>query len=182
MNCKKRIKILFIVLILFVKILEAQIIDGFSFEKYKVEKLSTYQKAKINYLSNPTVKYFKTRITNGYKTGKIDFAAYYITITWGCGTGCIDGAMVDVRDGKVYDLPLGESTYYYGCALSDTESCVEYKPNSRLFITVYCSEIEIENSKDNEQEKIFFINVWDEKKKEFVQIDKFTKSKIVGRD
>lgn len=178
----KTIKILFIVSILFVKFSEAQIIDGFSFEKYKVETLSTYQKAKINYLSNPTAKYFKTRITNGYNSGKIDFAGYYITITWGCGTGCIDGAMVDTRDGKVYDLPLGESTYYYGCALSDTESCEEYKPNSRLFITTYCSEIEIEKSKNIEQEKIFFINIWNEKKKEFVLIDKITKRKIIVRN
>ena len=79
MNCKKRIKILFIVLILFVKILEAQIIDGFSFEKYKVEKLSTYQKAKINYLSNPIQNILKQVLQMVINLAKFTYLTLHYT-------------------------------------------------------------------------------------------------------
>jgi len=149
---------------------KAQTIEGYSFEKYNIEKHTIKGKAKINFQSNPTARMFRTRITEGYKSSNIDFAGYYITIIWGCGTGCISGAMVDIRDGKVYDLPLNEETAYNGCYSNygtDEDDRVTYKEFSRLFITTICSEKEIENSKNNKQDKIFLINVWNEQKKKF---------------
>jgi hypothetical protein len=156
---------------------KGQTIEGYSFEKYKIEKHSVTKKAKINFSSNPTAKTFRTRISEGYKSGNVDFGGYYITIIWGCGAGCISGSMVDIRDGKVYDLPLGEETAYANCySGTDDNGTVTYKPYSRLFITTTCSEAEIENSKNNKQEKVYFINVWNEAKKKFILEKRIEKS------
>lgn len=79
-----------------------------TFEDYKIEYKETKEKAKIDYNSNPTARGFKTAISEIYKNEKVDFAGNYIIATWGCGTSCIEGAMVDIRDGKVYDMPRVE--------------------------------------------------------------------------
>ncbi|QNK63481.1 hypothetical protein H7F33_02945 [Pedobacter sp. PAMC26386] len=57
----------------------------------------------------------KTILTEGYRTGEIAFGGYYVTVIWGCGSDCISGVMVDVRNGKVYDLPLNEETSFNDC-------------------------------------------------------------------
>jgi hypothetical protein len=160
--------------------INAQTIVGYSFEKYKIEKYAISKKAKLNFQSNPEAKNFKTRITEGYKQGKVDFGGYYITIIWGCGTGCINGAMVDIRDGKIYDLPLGEEFYYAGCFSNNeneqNDDSLNYKDSSRLFITAICSENEIENTNKVKQEKLYFVNVWNEQKKKFDLIKKIEKT------
>lgn len=143
----------------------SQSFKDYSFENYKTGKIKPKTKAKINYSSNPTATSYKTRIKNKYKTGKINFASFYIAVTWGCGTGCASGAMVDTRDGKVYDLPINETTYFYGCDLD--EDFVLYKDFSNLFISIYCTEVGIENSDDYYLEKTYFINEWNEKEKKF---------------
>lgn len=80
-----------------------------TFEDFKAEYKETTEKAKIDFNSNPTAKGFKTAISESYKNGKVDFSGNYIIATWGCGTSCISGAMIDIRDGKVYDLPSEEN-------------------------------------------------------------------------
>ncbi|ELV7526232.1 hypothetical protein QMU91_002458 [Flavobacterium psychrophilum] len=80
-----------------------------TFEDFQTEFKGTEKNAKIDFNSNETAKSFKTAISESYKNGKVNFAGNYIITTWGCGTSCISGAMVDVRDGKVYDLPTTEN-------------------------------------------------------------------------
>lgn len=168
--------ILTIAIFLTVLNVNAQTIEGYSFEKYEAEGQYITKKAEINYQSNPIAKIFRTRITEGYNSGKTDFAGNYITIIWGCGTGCIDGVMVDIRDGKVYNLPLGEEKAYAGCySNNEKDERVTYKLYSRLFVTVACSETEISNTKNNKQKKTFFINVWNEQKKKFELINEFNR-------
>ncbi len=90
---------------------KVEVIDTTSeitFKDYKTEYKKTTEKAKIDFNSNPNAKGFKTAISESYKVGEINFAGNYIISTWGCGTSCISGAMVDIRDGKVYDLPSDE--------------------------------------------------------------------------
>jgi hypothetical protein len=157
----------------------AQTIADYSFESYPSTRNLATQKAKINYASNPDAKYYKTRINSSYKTSKIDFASYYITTIWGCGTGCITGAMVDVRDGQIYDLPLGEDTSSKGCFSDDkTDEGVTYTALSRLFIRGTCGETEIENTSSYKQEQKFFINVWNEPKKKFELVKTVEKTDI----
>jgi hypothetical protein len=58
---------------------------------------------------------FRTRLNEVYKGGKTDFGGYFETVFCGCGSGCNMGVMVDVRDGKVYNLQIDENTAYSRC-------------------------------------------------------------------
>ena len=94
-----------------------------TFEDYKTEFKESSEKAKIDFKSNVTAKAYKTAISETYKDGKVNFAGNYIIATWGCGTSCISGAMVDVRDGKVYNLPSDDEWDGIGNSVnSDKES------------------------------------------------------------
>jgi hypothetical protein len=46
----------------------------------------------------------KTRLRNGAQA-QPNFAGSYHIVTWGCGTNCLIGLVVDRRTGKVYGLP-----------------------------------------------------------------------------
>ena len=59
----------------------------------------------------------------------MNFASYYVIVTWGCGSGCVTGAMVDTRDGAVYSMPDdkewgGNGTY------------IDSKKESEILLTV----------------------------------------------
>ena len=62
-------------------------------------------KAEINFKSNPIAENHRTVITEKYNELEVNFASYYVIITWGCGSGCVTGIMVDTRDGFVYSMP-----------------------------------------------------------------------------
>ena len=153
-----------IVFLLTVTIAKSQTVEGYKYEKYPVKTVFTGKKAAVNYNSSPTAKSFRTQIKNQYKEGKIDFAGYYVTITWGCGTGCTMGAMVDVRDGKVYDLP--------DCEINSDNYCEgkvykRGKTTSRMYVTSSCG------FGDSRQEKpTYVVFLWDEGKKKFLQLTK----------
>lgn len=93
-----------------------------TFEDYKTEYNETDKKAKIDFNSNQTAKDFKTAITEAYKNDKVNFAGNYIIATWGCGMSCISGAMIDIRDGKVYDLPSDEQSEGIGNSYNSDKS------------------------------------------------------------
>lgn len=135
-------------------------IKQLDFDKFKTEEYNITKKAKLDFSSNENAKYFKTRIIEAYKSDEIGFASYYIEVIFGCGADCISGFIVDVRDGKIYDLPLGEDYYCY-----PSEDKAVFEKNSRLFISNICRE-------NNESEKIFYdASLWNESKKTFEKID-----------
>jgi hypothetical protein len=161
----------------------SQTIAAYQFQNYKTPKFVNSKKAPIDFTSNKTAKTFKTVIAQSYKTAKIDFASYYTTIIWGCGTGCINRAMVDVRDGKVYDLPLDASNAYSGCFANatndDKEDRYEINKNSLLFITNVCQESDAKKENQKLQTKTYFVNIWNEKTKKFKLERKEIVNKIV---
>ena len=71
------------------------------------------KKATIDYSSNPIAKRFQTVITDAYQKNNIMFGGHFIFVRWGCGTSCKSGAIVDVKDGKVYELPMATLDYSY---------------------------------------------------------------------
>ncbi|MFP3637003.1 hypothetical protein, partial [Bacillus sp. SIMBA_033] len=79
-----------------------------NFKKFPADDVTLTKRATLDFSSNESAKYFKTRITEAYASNRIDFASYYISVIFGCGASCIAGFIMDVRDGKIYDLPLGE--------------------------------------------------------------------------
>lgn len=128
----------------------------FAFHKFPSAHYKFVKKAKLDFSSDEGAYNFRTRIKEAYESGTPNFASYYITVIFGCGTSCIMGMMMDVRDGKIYGLPLGEET---SCLFADDRAI--FNPGSRLFIASICRE-------SNEDERIFYhAFVWNEKKKIF---------------
>lgn len=78
--------------------------------------------------------------TNLRKASKLppNFAGHYRFTTWGCGTRCLAGAVIDLRTGTVFPPPLagkaaGEEHWIF-CAERDNEHTVDYRRDSRLMI------------------------------------------------
>lgn len=143
--------------------------DSINFEKFVLDAESSSVKAPIDWSSYPKAKDFKTRITEAYKSNEVSFAGNYVLATFGCGTSCIMGFMIDVRDGKIYDLPLGEEN---SCLFAEDRAIC--KTNSLLFISSICKE-------KLESRKAYYIAyLWDEHKKEFSSLkneEEFLKNK-----
>ena len=94
---------------------------------------------------------FRTRLNNGLREG-VNFAGHYIVVGWGCGTGCISGAVIDARNGRVY---FPNAFHDIGVWYDDngyTPEPVKYKKNSRLFVISGISGDQEERSDDN--------NIW----------------------
>src|SRR5574343_632720 len=101
------------------------------------------EKAKIDFKSNETAKAYKTAILESYKDGKVNFAGNYIITTWGCGTSCISGAMVDVRDGKIYDLPSDDEWD----GIEALEKYWNWNEANKKFEFIKMEEVKTENQK-----------------------------------
>ena len=162
----------------------AQTIAGYSFEKYPAKIYNGKQAP----LKLGDWNSFRTRLKAAHKDGDINFAGNYIVTTWGCGTSCVSGAMIDKRTGKVYDIPLGETGSPYeigaecfadGAELDDNERLAFY-PNSRLFISRGC-EGEKFNETTGKQLITYYVNIWDEKSKTF-KLKKVQQSRLVKVD
>lgn len=63
---------------------------------------------------------FRTQLRNGIKRG-VNFAGEYVVVSWGCGSSCVENAVVSAKTGKVCDW---------------FESCGDdhFRKNSRLII------------------------------------------------
>ena len=134
--------------------------DSISFDKYAVEESVNFTKAPLDWKDYPEAKDFKTRITEAYERDEIDFGGHYILSTFGCGASCIMGFMIDVRDGKIYDLPLGEEN---SCLFA--EDRVVCKSTSKLFVAGICK-------RSIEDKTVYYKSyLWDEDKKEFNPIE-----------
>lgn len=147
---------------------QAKTVADYRFEKYPA-KVYTGKKAPLK-LGDWTM--FKTRLRQTHADEQIGFAGNYMVATWGCGAGCLSGAMIDKRTGKVYGLPIGEETPYdFGCSYEfenplENERVLFY-PSSRLFISRNCESEQIKDTNQYIENYTFLINVWDEKRKTF---------------
>ncbi|SFN07489.1 hypothetical protein SAMN05421594_0826 [Chryseobacterium oleae] len=136
------------------------ITDDFAFNKFPSANYKFVKKAKLDFSSDEGAYNFRTRIKDAYESGTPNFASYYITVIFGCGASCIMGMMMDVRDGKIYGLPLGEET---SCLFADDRAI--FYPDSRLFIASICRE-------SNEAENVYYhAFVWNEQKKVFEKVE-----------
>ena len=118
-------------------------------------------KAAINFESDPVARRYRTVISEKYKELDVNFATYYIITTWGCGSGCVSGAMVDTRDGSVYPMPADEQWGGNG-------TYIDSKKESNMLVTVLAVQ-----SPTGEVEETRKYWEWDDglKKFEFVKVD-----------
>lgn len=133
--------------------------DSINFDKYAVDVQKVTQKAPLDFSSYPDAKFFRTRIIDAYKSNEIAFGGHYIGTIFGCGASCIMGFIMDVRDGKIYDLPLGERNMCFW----DIDKAIS-NPDSRLFISAICREDE------NSKTANYNAYVWNEEKKVFESV------------
>lgn len=96
---KIRLLILASVLFLIPPVSSAQV-DIPKFRNYPVNKVFKGRNARVR-LVTETDRMFRTRLRRAAKQ-KPNFAGRYVVTSWGCGTSCIMGAVVDVKTGKVY--------------------------------------------------------------------------------
>src|ERR1041385_7981990 len=75
------------------------------FEAYPVRGKFHGTTAKVNLRSHPKARMFRTMLRLGAKDGP-NFAGYYTVVTWGCGSDCMQVAVVDCRTGRVYFAPF----------------------------------------------------------------------------
>ncbi len=85
------------------KITEAQKTDNkiFQFENYPAEKTAIKISTPLDFKNNLDAAYFKTVLTREYAKGP-NFAGHYTVADWGCGTRCMDFAIIDNTTGKIY--------------------------------------------------------------------------------
>ena len=92
-----------------------------TFAEYSAH-LSTQKIAILDLKSDPLGAEYKTVISEAYKEG-INFGGHYVIATWGCGTNCRKGVIVDTDTGKI----LGELPFV-------TENGESFVATSTLFI------------------------------------------------
>lgn len=101
----------------------------FSDYAVKVEKIKP---AKLD-LSDPEDRTFRTRLRAAAKRG-VNFAGHYLVTAWGCGTGCLNGVVINAKTGKIYypkflnNFGLGNGEW------AQNLEAVDFKINSRLLV------------------------------------------------
>lgn len=124
------------------------------FNTFKAKKIYKGPKAKINYQSNKIAREYKTMVTQGYASGnEPDFAGYYKIASWGCGSSCQKFALIDMRDGKVYEGPFSENGFN---TIAESRLCiVNPPPDTTGYIELYCVWCRPRMYVWNEEEKYF---------------------------
>jgi hypothetical protein len=74
---------------------------------------------------------YRTRLNEAARQ-KPNFAGHFIVTTWGCGTECVLGAIIDAVTGRVFMLPT--TLCCWGANVDEEFNPVEFRPNSKLII------------------------------------------------
>ena len=61
-----------------------------------------------------------------------NFAGHYVVTTWGCGSGCVMGAVIDANSGRVVWLP--HTICCWPADVDDKFEPVAYRLNSRFMV------------------------------------------------
>ncbi|MES2767035.1 MAG: hypothetical protein V4642_14265 [Bacteroidota bacterium] len=71
-----------------------------TFEDFPAGEVFAEKPSKPNFGTNPPLSMYKTVITRGTARGA-NFAGKYAFVTWGCGAGCQQSAIVNVETGRI---------------------------------------------------------------------------------
>jgi hypothetical protein len=100
-----------------------------TFAAYPVSAIYRGKNAKPQLLS-PDARMFRTRLEDAAKQ-RPNFAGRYILATWGCGTSCVMGAVIDAQTGRVTFLPAGVCCWG---AVDDRFNPVDGRLTSKLIV------------------------------------------------
>jgi hypothetical protein len=76
---------------------------------------------------------FRTRLREAARD-KPNFAGHFIVTTWGCGTECVQGAIIDARTGRVFMLPFSVCCWGTEVGVDDRFKPVEFRLDSSLLV------------------------------------------------
>lgn len=79
-----------------------------AFEGYKVDSVYRGRPASVDFTPTPGWRSFRTVLREGARFGP-DFAGHMTVVTWGCGSDCVQFAVVDARTGRIYGSPVPTS-------------------------------------------------------------------------
>lgn len=74
--------------------------DAPRFEKFPSMPENLKHTAKVNLKSHPMARRYRTVLLKGAAEGA-NFAGHYSVVGWGCGTSCVQFAVVDLESGQV---------------------------------------------------------------------------------
>jgi len=77
-----------------------------AFANYPVDSVYHGPLAPLDPASSHKARQFRTVLRRGAQKGP-NFAGHLTVVTWGCGTSCIEVALVDARTGQVTPSPIG---------------------------------------------------------------------------
>jgi len=83
-------------------------------------------------LASRRARLFRTAIRTQTAEGP-NFAGHYRIVTWGCGAGCAQFAIVDVKTGAVYFPPEAETVMVL---IDQDDDPLQYQIESRLLIVI----------------------------------------------
>jgi hypothetical protein len=92
--------------------------------------------AQVNVKSMREARRYRTVLREGAKKG-VNFAGHYTVVQWGCGTGCMQAAIIDTKTGVVF---FPEEVNGFGVWFWDEnnetrlDDAPRFKPNSRLMV------------------------------------------------
>jgi hypothetical protein len=82
---------------------DAASFDPPNFERYPAAP-TVNGSAKIDLTSHPMARRYRTMLRTQAKAGP-NFAGHYVIAGWGCGSSCLQFAIIDAQDGRVYFPP-----------------------------------------------------------------------------
>jgi hypothetical protein len=103
-----------------------------TFAKYSA-KIGKVSAKEVNLKSHKNARNFRTNLRNAFKEG-VNFAGGYVLTSWGCGTSCLQTAIIDGKTGNVFFPKMLQGTSFGFGELSDKEESIEFKKNSRLLV------------------------------------------------
>ena len=113
-----------------------------AFDQFRVTEVFSGKPA-APVLKTANQRRFRTMIREGAADGP-NFAGHYTIAQWGCGAGCVSIAVVDAKDGAVYDGPFQVLSWdmykYEGQYASNTPEFepLVFRKDSRLLIARGC--------------------------------------------
>ena len=88
----------------------------------------------VNWNSHPKAEEFRTNLKRALEKDPINFAGKFVLTQWGCGTACIQAAVIDTHTGEVYFPEVLQGvTQGYNESFAKHEM-LEFKNNSNLLI------------------------------------------------
>jgi hypothetical protein len=122
---------LFVIVAVLVAVPAAAQHDKPEFSDYPA-KIEKKRSTAIDFRNSPGASAFRTRLRSAIR-GNVNFAGRYIIAGWGCGTGCVSGAVIDTRNGRVY-FPKELSAVAVSFAETGYEEPLTFLHDSRLLV------------------------------------------------